>query len=131
VREDGRPHTTPVVLVWHEGRAYFHTGETEQKHVNLRANPNVLVLAGDTRWDAGADVAVEGVARRVTDPAVLQGVAEVLARRWDGRWQVVVRDGVFVNPEMAGPGSIVFEVEPAKAFGYAKGDLFGQTTFRF
>ncbi|HEX3590019.1 MAG TPA: pyridoxamine 5'-phosphate oxidase family protein [Pseudonocardiaceae bacterium] len=131
VREDGRPHTTPVVPVWHEGRAYFHTGQTEQKFVNLRTNPQVLVLAGDTRWDAGVDVVVEGVARRVTEPAVLQAVADLIARRWDGRWQVAVRDGAFVNPEMAGVGSVVFEVVPTKAYGHAKGDPFGQTTFRF
>lgn len=131
VREDGRPHSTPVVPVWHEGRAYFHTGETEQKHVNLRTNPHVLVLAGDTRWDAGVDVVVEGVARRVTDLAVLQAVADRLAQRWDGRWQVVVRDGAFVNPEVPGLGSFVFEVAPTKAYGHAKGDPFGQTSYQF
>lgn len=132
VREDGRPHTTPLVPVWHEGRVYFHTGEGEQKYRNLAANPHVLVLVGDSRWDAGLDVAVEGDARRVTDQAVLQAVADLYARRWDGRWQVAVRDGRFVDPDMADMGgSVVFEVTPTKAYGHAKGDPFGQTTYEF
>lgn len=131
VRENGLPHSTPVVSVWHEGRAYFHTGESEQKYLNLRTNPNVLVLVGDSRWDAGLDVAVEGVAQRVTDPTVLQAVADRLRRRWDGRWQVVVRDGAFADAEADGMRSVVFEVTPAKAFGHAKGDPFGQTNYRF
>ncbi|HEX5117712.1 MAG TPA: pyridoxamine 5'-phosphate oxidase family protein [Pseudonocardiaceae bacterium] len=131
VREDGRPHTSPLVPVWHEGRVYFHTGEREQKYLNLAANQHVLVLVGDSRWDAGLDVAVEGVARRITDHEVLQALADRYARRWDGRWQVAVRDGAFANAEADDMRSIVFEVTPTKAFGHAKGDPFGQTTYRF
>ncbi len=131
VREDGRPHTTPVVPIWHEDRAYFHTGDTEQKFTNLRTNPHVLVLVGDSRWDGGLDVAVEGVARPVTDHAVLQTIAGQYLRRWDGRWQLTVGDGAFVNPAEEHLRSILFEIVPAKAFAHAKGDPFGQTNYLF
>lgn len=131
VRQDGRPHTTPVVPMWHEGRAYFHTGETEQKFANLQTNPQVLVLVGDSRWDGGLDVAVEGMARPVTDQATLQAIADLYPRRWDGRWQLTVGDGAFVNPSDVDQRAILFEVVPAKAFSHAKGDPFGQTTYRF
>ena len=41
VRPDGRPHVTPLVAVWVDGTLYFCTGDTEQKAVNLTANPHV------------------------------------------------------------------------------------------
>src|SRR3954464_15799811 len=77
VRPDGRPHATPMVPVVDDGKVYFHTGRTEVKHANLRANPHVLVLAGDTDWARGLDVAVEGTAVPVTDPARLSRLAEL------------------------------------------------------
>lgn len=131
VRPDGRPHTTPVVPVWHEGRAYFHTGEAEQKYLNLRSNPHVLVLAGDTRWQGSLDIALEGTARRITDHTLLQAVADQYDKRWDGRWHLIVRDGAFANSAEDQFRSLVFEVVPAKAFAHAKGDPFGQTNYRF
>jgi general stress protein 26 len=130
VRRDGRPHATPVVTVQLNGTVYFHTSEPEQKYLNLQSNQNVLVLVGDSGWDDGLDVVVEGVARPVTDEARLQMVAELYARRWDGRWQLEVRGGGFANPGRE-VSSRVFEVTPAKAFAHAKGDPFGQTTYRF
>jgi general stress protein 26 len=130
VRRDGRPHATPVVTMQFNGRVYFHTSEPEQKYLNLQSNQNVLVLVGDSRWDAGLDVIVEGVARPVTDQAKLQIVAELYARRWDGRWELAVRNGGFTSPGRE-VSSCVFEVTPAKAFAHAEGDPFGQTTYRF
>ncbi|HEX5407918.1 MAG TPA: pyridoxamine 5'-phosphate oxidase family protein [Pseudonocardiaceae bacterium] len=130
VRPDGRPHSTPLVTVWHEGKVYFHTGEREQKMANLRQNPQVLVMAGDTRWDAGVDIAVEGVARQVTDQAVLQAIADLYAKRWDGRWELTVGEGGFVDAGSGGVQSVPFEVTPTKVYAYAKGDPFGQTSYQ-
>lgn len=131
VRADGRPHTTPVVPVWHDERAYFHTGREEQKHANLLANPYVLVLVGDDRWDGGLDVVLEGTARRVADADVLRAVAAAYAERWDGRWRLAVGGDALVNQANAGLHSIVFEVTPTRAYAHAKGDPFGQTGYRF
>jgi general stress protein 26 len=131
VRADGRPHTTPVVPAWHDGRAYFHTGEGEQKYLNLQTNEHVLVLVGDDRWDTGVDVVVEGTARRVADRAVLEAVAEVLTHRWDGRWRPRACETGFVDADGGGEPAAVFEVTPTKAFAHAKGDPFGQTRYRF
>lgn len=118
VRPDGRPHATPMVPVTHDGKVYFYTGRTEVKHANLEANPHVLVLAGDTAWDRGLDVAVDGVATRVTDDALLPRLAELYRARWDGRWEF-------------GNEAVPFEVAPDTVYGHAKGDPFGQTTYRF
>ncbi len=130
VRADARPHATPMVPVVHDGKVYFHTGSTEVKYANLLANPHVLVLAGDTGWDGGLDVAVEGIAAPVTDDGLLRRLAELYGSRWDGRWQLDVQDGA-VTSTNPGVQVVVFEVTPRTARGHAKGDPFGQTTYRF
>ena len=66
VRADGRPHLTPLVAVWLDGALYFSTGAGEQKAVNLRGNPHVLLLTGCHRWADGLDVVAEGDAVQVT-----------------------------------------------------------------
>ncbi|MEV4537868.1 pyridoxamine 5'-phosphate oxidase family protein [Asanoa sp. NPDC049518] len=124
VRPDGRPHATPMVPVVLDGKVYFHTGGDEVKHANLMANPHVLVLVGDTAWDRGLDVAVEGTAAPVTDDESLRRLAALYRSRWDGRWDAVVSHAA--ETEL-----VVFEVTPVKAHGHAKGDPFGQTNYDF
>ena len=130
VRDDGRPHVTPVVAAWAEGAIWFSTGPDEQKFANLRANAHVVMTTGCNRWDQGLDVVVEGVAVPVTDDAVLSRIAGAFAAKWDGRWQFTVRDGCFRGPDGTG-GAMVFSVTPVKAFAHAKGDPFGATRHRF
>jgi nitroimidazol reductase NimA-like FMN-containing flavoprotein (pyridoxamine 5'-phosphate oxidase superfamily) len=128
VRADGRPHVTPVVAVWAEGAVCFATGPEEQKSVNLRANPHVVLTTGCNRWDQGLDVVVEGEAIQVTDEDALKRVAAAFTAKWDGRWEYEVRDGCFHH----GGGSVpVFSVAPVKVFAHAKGDPFGATTHKF
>jgi general stress protein 26 len=131
VRADGRPHVTPLVAVWVDGALYFHTGAEEQKFANLRANPNVVLTTGCNRWDEGIDVVVEGKAVHVTDEKVLARVAGAFAAKWDGRWQLTVRDGRFRNQNANDWPSEVFAVEPARVFAHAKGGPRGATTHRF
>ena len=128
VRSDGRPHVTPLVAVWADGAIHFATGPQEQKAVNLRANPHVVLTTGTNQWDAGLDVIVEGDAVRVTDEDVLKHLAEAWTAKWDGRWQFTVRDGAFQDE---GFPSHVYSVTPVTIFAYAKGDPFGQTRHRF
>jgi Pyridoxamine 5'-phosphate oxidase len=132
VRPDGRPHVTPVVAAWMDGTLYFHTGAAEQKAANLRANPQVVVTTGCATWDGGVDVMVEGEADRVTGEDELRRLAAVYAAKWDGRWQLRVRDGCFWHGGDAdGFASQVFAVRPVTVYSHAKGDPFGHTTHRF
>jgi general stress protein 26 len=131
VRADGRPHVTPVVAVWAEGAIWFSTGATEQKFVNLRANPHVVMTTGCNTWDRGLDVVVEGHAVQVTDDVVLQRIAEAFTVRWDGRWQYTARDGAFRDASDGSGEAMVFSVTPVKVFAHAKGDPFGATAHRF
>ena len=131
VRADGRPHVTPLVAVWLDDALYFHTGAGEQKFVNLRTNPHVVLTTGCNQWDRGFDVVVEGEATAVTDDAVLERAAQAWARKWDGRWQLTARNGRFQDGDSEERSSQVFKVQPVKAFTHAKGDPFGATTHRF
>lgn len=126
VRADGRPHVTPLVAVWHEGALHFTTGPDEQKAVNLEANPNVVLTTGDSTWNKGLDVMVEGPARRVTDQRTLELLAAAWRTKWTGQWQYEVGDGAFTND--VGGTALVFAVQPAKVLAFGKG-TYSQTSY--
>ena len=133
VRADGRPHLTPVVAVWVDGAVSFTTGEEEQKFVNMRSNPQVVMITGCNSWERGIDVVVEGEARQVTVDVELGKLASAFAAKWDGRWQFAPGGGGFREPGSGdGPSQAqVFSVTPAKVWAHAKGDPFGATRYKF
>jgi general stress protein 26 len=133
VRLDGRPHVTPLVGVWLDGALHFCTGTAEQKAVNLRSNPHVILTTGRNDWDKGLDVVVEGDAVPVTDNAALTRLAAAWTTKWDGSWHYAVGDGGFHHqaegvhaPDVV----LVFSVTPTKVFAFAK-DPSGQTRHQF
>jgi hypothetical protein len=128
VRADGRPHVTPLVAVWLEDAIHFTTGPAEQKAVNLRGNPNVVLTTGCNEWDRGLDIVVEGKAVQITDNGLLTRLADAWATKWDGRWHFEVRDGAFEHK--GGGKALVFSVTASKIFAFAKG-TFAQTRHRF
>jgi general stress protein 26 len=127
VRADGRPHVTPLVAVWLDAAIHFTTGATEQKAVNLRGNPHVVLTTGCNGWDAGLDVTVEGDAIQVTDDAVLRRLAAAWAGKWDGRWRYQVHGGRFRHDDGE---ALVFTVVPTKILAFGKG-TFSHTRHRF
>ncbi len=129
VRADGRPHQTPLVTVWQDGALHFCTGTEEQKAVNLRHNPHVLLTVADRRWDEGLDVVVEGDAVPVSDEATLHALAQAWTAKWDGRWNFEVRDGSFFHAGGDFP-VLVYSVAPAKVLAFGQG-TFTHTTHRF
>ncbi|MEU8526784.1 pyridoxamine 5'-phosphate oxidase family protein [Streptomyces sp. NPDC048629] len=128
VRPDGRPHVTPLIAVWSAGALHFCTGPDERKARNLAENPEVVLTTGSGRFDEGTDLVVEGAAERVTDETRLRALAAVYEEKYGAEWRFEVRDGTFVGD--GGP-AVVFAVAPRTAFGFAKGDPFGQTRWRF
>ena len=130
VRPDGRPHVVPVGAVWLEGALYFTTGQGTRKEKNLANNPRcVLTLAS-----RGLDLVVEGEARKVSDEAKLQRLADVYT---SNGWPVTVRAGAFDAPYSApttGPAPYeVYEVTPttAFAFGTEEATVNHPTRYRF
>ena len=137
VRSDGRPHVTPLVAVWLDDAIHFSTGAEEQKALNVRANPHVILTTGCNDWTRGLDVVVEGDAVLTTDDETLRRLADAWRKKWDGQWQYDVRDGSFWSPTEAGNGAagagrgpLVFTVKPTKILVFGKG-TFTQTRHRF
>ena len=118
VRADRRPHVSPLVAVWLDGALHFSTGAAEQKAVNLRTNPHVILTTGCSQWDRGIDVVVEGDATAVTDEATLRRLADAWRTKWDGRWHYEARGGRFHHE--AGT-ALVFSVAPTKVLAFGKG----------
>ncbi len=127
VRADGRPHVSPLVAVWSDGAVHFCTGAEEQKALNLRANPHVILTTGCNDWTRGLDVVVEGDAEQITDDTTLQRLAQLWRDKWDGRWQFEPGAGVFRHE--AG-SALVYAVAPKQVLAFGKGE-FTQTRFRF
>jgi nitroimidazol reductase NimA-like FMN-containing flavoprotein (pyridoxamine 5'-phosphate oxidase superfamily) len=133
VRADGRPHVTPLVGVWLDGALHFCTGAAEQKAVNVRGNPHVILMTGRNDWETGLDVVVEGDAVPVTDNVALKRLAEAWTVKWDGRWHYAVGDGCFHHQEgteILPEAVLVFSVTPTKVLAFAKG-TFGHTRHQF
>jgi nitroimidazol reductase NimA-like FMN-containing flavoprotein (pyridoxamine 5'-phosphate oxidase superfamily) len=127
VRVDGRPHVSPLVAVWLDDAIHFSTGAAEQKAINLRGNPHVILTTGCNQWDRGLDVVVEGDAVEVTDDGTLQRLADAWRTKWDGRWEFQVRDGAFHHDVGT---ALVFSVAPSKVLAFGKG-TFTHTRHRF
>ncbi|GAA4706868.1 pyridoxamine 5'-phosphate oxidase family protein [Nocardioides conyzicola] len=127
VRADGRPHTTPLVGVWHDGGFAFCTGAGEQKHRNLEHSPLVTVTTGANTWQAGTDVVVEGSAVRVVGRERLQPLAEAWVRKYGEDWAWGADDDGFTDGDGTQPW--VYVVPPAKVIAFGK-DPHSQTTYR-
>lgn len=135
VREDGRPHVTPLLAVWLDAALWFCTGPTERKARNLAANRQCTLTTGCNSLREGLDIVVDGDARRVTDEDTLRRVATLYESKYGPEWRFEVRDGAFRHGEASlradDPGTaLVFEVVPRTAFGFRKGN-YSQTRWRF
>jgi general stress protein 26 len=124
VRDDGRPHVTPLIAVWVESALWFTTGAEEQKAVNLRQNQECVLTTGCNRLDEGLDVVVEGRAEQTGDDAVLERVAAAYEEKYGSEWHFDVRDGRFHHE---GGSALVFRVAPTKVLAFGKGEPYTQT----
>jgi general stress protein 26 len=118
VRADGRPHTTPLLAVWHDGALHFTTGPDEQKAKNLERHRQCSLTTGCNVLHGGLDLVVEGEARRVTDDALLGTLADAWEAKYGAEWHFDVRDGAFHHEAGA---AYVFAVAPRVVYGFGKG----------
>ena len=127
VRQDGRPHVTPLIAVLHDGAMHVSTGLREQKAHNLEKNPRVALTTGRNDWAGGVDVVVEGTAIRITGRERLQRLADAVEAKYGSVWHSDVEgDEGF---ESVGGLAAVFRIDASKVLAFAK-DPFSQTTFR-
>jgi pyridoxine/pyridoxamine 5'-phosphate oxidase len=130
VRPDGRPHVTPLLAVWLDDSLYFCTSPPERKAKNLDHNSHCILTTGCNSLD-GLDVVVEGEAREVSDQVERGRVADAYAAKYprdftepDGTW-------FGLDDAIRAGSSLLYRVEPTKAFAFGKGDSFSQTRYRF
>jgi PPOX class probable F420-dependent enzyme len=129
VREDGRPHVTPLIAVWVGEALYFATGEEEQKARNLLHNPACSVTTGCNLIGQGLDIVVEGNAVRVISKYQLKRVADAIADKYGEGWRFNVRADVLEGHQ--GNVACLFRVQPVTVYGFGKGDPVSQTRWRF
>jgi len=127
VRDDGRPHVTPLPAIWLDGVLHFCTGSLEQKTKNLEADPRCILTTGTNELRSGLDVVVEGTAERVTDHDQLVRLAALWNSKLD--WDFEVGEDGFGDP--AGREGLVFGVRPTKVLSFGKGEPFSQTRYHF
>ncbi|GLZ01444.1 pyridoxamine 5'-phosphate oxidase family protein [Actinoplanes sp. NBRC 103695] len=125
VRGDGRPHVTPLPMIWDGGALHFTVGLGEQKMVNLTANPRVAITTGTPDMRSGIDVVTEGTAARITDRARLVELAGLWRSQLDWDYEV---DGDAYHHE--GGTAHVFGVSPVKVLAFGKSP-YSQTRYRF
>jgi pyridoxine/pyridoxamine 5'-phosphate oxidase len=125
---DGRPHVAAVGAIWVDGEFYFVSGPRLRKSRNLAANPRCAVSVSLN----DIDVVVEGTARKVTDMAVLERVANFYATLG---WPARASDGAIMAEYSApsagrGPWDL-YAVTPTAAVGVATREPHGATRWRF
>ena len=127
VREDGRPHATPVAFVWHEGAVHVTTGVDEQKARNLAHNGACLVSVASDALDEGLDVVMEAHAERVWDTLALEAIAKAYVDRYGDFFRFGV-DGDHLTSDEGG-AAIAVRIVPRIVFAFGKGEAFSQTRF--
>jgi Pyridoxamine 5'-phosphate oxidase len=100
-RLDGWPHVMPLLGLWLDDAFYFITGETTRKGKYLTGDPRCVLTTSSTTLPE-LDLILEREARKVTDEATLQHVAEVYRTMMD--WPLEVREGRSSVPMRLRPG---------------------------
>lgn len=126
VRPGGRPHVTPLISIWLDDAAWFVTGATEQKALNLAENPLCVLTTGCNDLNEGFDVVVEGAAVRVTDEATLTRVADTFSAKYPEPFQFTLGDF-----DGGGGEALVFRIEAGKVLGFRHLPDSSQTRWRF
>jgi hypothetical protein len=130
VNEDGSPHVTAVGALWFDGAYWFQTGRGTRKGRNVARDPRCSIARSVT----DADVVVEGDARRVTEPDVLERAAKAWA---DQGWPAQVDasgEGItapFNAPAQGPPPWHVYRIEPRSVVVCWNQEPGGLTRFRF
>jgi hypothetical protein len=130
VRPDGRPHVTPLLGVWLHGALYFCTGPDERKARNLSNNSRCSLTTGRNTLE-GIDIVAEGVATKVTDEDGLRDVADTYESKYGARLTSPEGTWFGLGDSIRNGDALVYRVAPSVAFGFAKGDQFSQTRWRF
>jgi nitroimidazol reductase NimA-like FMN-containing flavoprotein (pyridoxamine 5'-phosphate oxidase superfamily) len=130
VRPDGRPHVTPLLAVWHADAMYFCTGPEERKAKNLQQNPQCILTTGQNALD-GLDVVVQGRAVEVGDGAERHGVIDTYESKYGAHFTAPEGTWFGLGDAIRAGKVLLYRVTPTTILGFAKGEQFSQTRWRF
>jgi hypothetical protein len=109
---------------------YFCTGPDERKAKNLRQNRHCILTTGQNGLD-GLDVVVEGHAVEVSDGAELEQVANTYESKYGARFTAPEGTWFGLSDAIRAGKALVYRVTPTTILGFAKGEQFSQTRWRF
>lgn len=125
---DSRPHSAGIGAVWYDGDMYFTSNRETRKSRNLAQNPYATIT---TRLP-DMDLVLEGKAALVSDPVILEALAEVYR---SGGWPAEVEGGALTAPysaPSAGPPPwYLYRMPIDTAFGVATAEPYGATRWDF
>jgi hypothetical protein len=110
-----------------EGRSRAH----ERKAKNLQKNPHCILTTGRNGLDGGLDVVVEGLTAEVSDRAELGDVADAYESKYGERFTAPGGTWFGLSDAIRRGEALVYRVTPTTVLGFAKGEQFSQTRWRF
>jgi PPOX class probable F420-dependent enzyme len=127
---DGSPHMTAVGMQWVDGAFWFETGDRTRKARNLSRDPRCALSLATHDFD----LVVQGTAERVTDPAIVSGMAARWAAsgwpcRVDDSGQALTAD--FSAPSAGPPPWHIYRVQATSATAVACVAPGGATRWTF
>jgi PPOX class probable F420-dependent enzyme len=115
IGRDGTPHLVTMYYVLIDGQITFWTYRTSQKALNLTADARLtcLVETGEQYFDLRG-VQVQGVARRIDDPAAVQEIGRLITGAVPGQ------DGAALDEYVARAARkrVGFAVEPRRVISW-------------
>lgn len=130
VRPDGRPHVTPLLGIWLDGALHFCTGASERKAKNLAHNDHCVLTTGRNELN-GLDIVVEGDAAEVRAEVERGAVADAYESKYGSAFTAPSGTWFGLGDAIRRGDALVYRVVPSRAFGFAKGQPFSQTRWRF
>jgi hypothetical protein len=126
---DGRVHVRPLIAVVVDGVLQVPSNAGSRKSRNLSRDPRCTITASCE----GLDMALEGTAAVVSDPAGLRRAAQAFLAKYD--WPLTPQDGVldaeYGAPTSGGPPYQVWALTPEVAFGFPTAGTYAPTRWRF
>ncbi len=127
INSDDSPHVRPVGVVAHRGSWYFTSGPATRKSRNLARDRRCVVSVATDQFD----MALEGVAERISDAGELTSVAAAFGLSgWPAK---VAGDAVTADysaPSAGPPPWYVYRVSPSTVFAMGTSEPFGATKFQ-
>jgi len=114
VGPDGQPHLAGLGARWVDGRLYFVSGARTRKSRNLEGHPECVISAQLPELD----LALRGVARRVTDEDTVARLAAHWADTgWPARANGSAIEADYSAPSAGPPPWDLWVLEPVSAVG--------------